>query len=120
MRKIQYWKIYTAILNREKLPRKIKKRILGKRLSKTKIKKLLKTVEVITSCKTMYQQPVIKPFLFCPKCGCKEYIGTGNRTGYPEHWEYFHCLRCWNVVAGIDNSPFVHVLETNEKSFELF
>lgn len=117
MKKIKYWKVYDAIRNRERLPRKIKKRVLGRKLSKSKLKRLLKTVEVIVSCKTMYQTPIIKPYLFCPKCGCRDYVGTGNRTSYPEHWEYFHCSRCWNVVAGIDNSPFVHALES--KDFEI-
>lgn len=112
MKKIQYLKVYFAIRNREKLPRKLKKRVLGRKLNKSKLRKLLKTVEVIDYCKTMYERPTIKPYLFCPKCGCRDYVGTGNKTGYPEHWEYFHCIRCWNIVAGIDNSPFVHALES--------
>jgi len=95
----------------EKNPRKIKKRILGRRLSKSKLKKLIMSVCVVKTFKSMYETPIIKPYLFCPKCGCKELVGTGNMAEYPEHWEYFKCLRCRYQVAEIDNSPFVHVLE---------
>ena len=94
MKKINHRKVYLGILDREKLPRKIKKYILGRKLNKSKLRKLLSSVVVKESCKTMYERPVVEPYLFCPKCGCKDYIGTGNRTDYPEHWEYFHCIRC--------------------------
>ena len=114
MAKIKWNKAFEAMYNREKLPRKVKKRLLGKRMSKGRLNKLLKSVEVIKGADTMYDAPEIKPYAFCPHCGCTGMRGTGNRTGYPEHWEYFHCLRCNEVVGYIDNSPFIHALECED------
>lgn len=100
-----------AIRYGQKLPRKIKKGLLGYRMSSCKLNRLLKSVEVIETFPTMFERPNIYPHTFCPSCGETSYIGTGNMTEYPEHWEYFHCIRCYTKVACIDNSPFVHVLE---------
>ena len=109
-------KYYFKLFNKEKVSRKTKKLYIGYKLGKSQLKKLLKSVVVEKTFKTMYETPIIKPYLFCPKCGCEEYIGSGNWAEYPEHWETFYCLRCNNEVAEIDNSPFVHVLEyINEK-----
>ncbi len=100
-----------------KLPRKLKKRFLGPRLSKKKLKILLSTVEVIEPPKNIFQAPIIKPFLFCPNCGCEKFRGTGNMASYPEHWENFYCLRCNHQVGEIDNSPFYHALQFPEKNY---
>lgn len=104
-------KFYWALANGEKIPRKQKKLILGKKLSGNKIRNLLKMVTLGNPITTMYERRQILPFAFCPKCGCKEYRGSGNLSTYPEHWEMFNCLRCHNLVGYIDNSPFIHVLE---------
>lgn len=109
--KINYNKAYYALKDGEKLPRKVKKFFLGKRMSKSKLNRLLKSVKVIDSATTMYECPTILPYEFCPNCGCTRNIGTGNMTSYPEHWEDFNCCRCRKVVATIDNSPYIHVLE---------
>ncbi len=102
---------YWALIEGDKLPRKIKKAILGKRMSKSKLNRLLKSVTLGDPIRTMYERREILPFAFCPKCGCREYKGSGNKTTYPEHWEEFKCLRCYNLVGYIDNSPFIHALE---------
>lgn len=116
--KINHYKVYRAIENDDKLPRKVKKYVLGKRMRKSQLKKLLKSVEVMKSAGTMYETPTIKPYLFCPHCGCTGMNGTGNLTSYPEHWEKFHCIRCHAVVAYIDNSPFIHALECKEYNYD--
>ena len=102
---------YRALINGEKIPRKIKEELLGEKLSKSKLKSLLKSVVVLKTAKTMYEVPVILPHLFCPECGCTRYYGSANMTIYPEHHEIFKCLRCHAEVGVIDNSPFYHVLE---------
>lgn len=107
-----------AIKNGDKIARKPKKRILGFRLSKSKLRKLLSSVKIGVKSKTMYETSEIHPFLFCPKCGCKSDFGTGNLTSYPEHWEKFHCTRCKNIVGYIDNSPFIHALECAENDYD--
>ena len=101
-----------------KLPRKIKKIVLGKKLSKSKLKKLLDAVVIESHANTMYETPNIKPYLFCPWCGCTLMIGTGNLSAYPEHWEKFFCGRCNNIIGYIDNSPFVHALECKDNNYD--
>lgn len=100
-----------------KLPRKLKKKILGERMKRGKLRKLLDSVTIGEPIKTMYETPNISPYLFCPSCGETGYRGTGNMTSYPEHWERFTCLRCHNVVGYIDNSPFIHALECKEYNY---
>lgn len=111
-------KHYWAYYHGEKLPRKIKKAILGKQMSKAKLTRLLKSVTLGPPIRTMYERREIYPFAFCPKCGCKDYTGSGNRTYYPEHWESFNCVRCSNVVGYIDNSPFIHALECPDNNYD--
>jgi len=86
--------------------------------SRSELKNLLKTVEVISPASTMYDAPKIKPYAFCPHCGCTSMRGSGNMTLYPEHWEYFYCNRCNKVVGYIDNSPFIHALECSDDKYD--
>jgi len=103
------YKAFTLYLE-GKIPRKDKKRLLGNKLTKSKISRLLKVVTTV-GVKTMYERPRITPFSFCPQCGCKHYYGSVNMETYPEHYEVFKCLRCNNEVGIIANSPFYHVLQ---------
>lgn len=116
--KINYQKVNISLMYGNKLPRKVKKHVLGKRMSNAALNRLLKTVKVIKSAKTMYESPVILPYLFCPHCGCTLSVGSGNKTEYPEHWEDFKCGRCRKIVAYIDNSPFIHALEHPECKYD--
>jgi len=102
-----------------RIPRKTKKHFLGVRISSCELKRRLKMVIVGDPIKTMYERVQFEPYGdFCPHCGHIGYVGTGNRTTYPEHWEYFHCLRCRSVVGYIDNSPFIHALECREHNYD--
>lgn len=94
-----------------KVPRKIKKALLDRKLSSCALKRQLKKVKVVETFPTMYETPTIEPHLFCPHCGETGFTSNGNMTTYPEHWEIFKCLRCKSTVATIDNSPFIHALE---------
>lgn len=118
MPKINYSKAYYALQNGEKLPRKTKKAILGRRIGKTKLNRLLKTLVLIKDNKTMYDRPIYNLPLFCPKCGCQKTISNGNMVAYPEHWENFYCVRCDNHVAYIDNSPYRHAFDYKYNNFE--
>lgn len=115
--KLNHNKICYAVENGYKLPRKVKKAILGKRISKCKLKRLLKSVKIIETANTMYERTEIEPFAFCPNCGSRSAIASGNKVSYPEHWEDFNCIRCGYLVGEIDNSPFIHALQC--KDFEL-
>ena len=109
----------TKFLHIMKLPRKIKKQFLGRKINKSKLKQMLKETIVGEPIRTMYERVEFTPHgEFCPKCGCKHYYGSGNRTAYPEHWEYFYCARCSNVVGYIDNSPFIHALECSHNNYD--
>lgn len=95
-----------------RIPRKIKKKTLGYRVSSCKLKRMIKEAKPGEPIITMYERREFSPHgAFCPNCGEKDYVGLGNMTSYPEHWEYFECIRCRKNVAYIDNSPFVHALE---------
>jgi transcription initiation factor IIE alpha subunit len=102
-----------------RLPRKIKKRILGIKISSCKLKRMLKETVVGKPIRTMYERVEFTPYgEFCPKCGEKSYIGMGSRAEYPEHWEYFKCIRCRSTVGYIDNSPFIHALECAHNNYD--
>lgn len=102
-----------------KLPRKDKKRVLGLRIGRQTLRKMIAETSLGLPIKTMFQRREAIPHgLFCPHCGCNGYIGTGNRAEYPDHWEYFKCMRCGETVGYIDNSPFIHALECAEENFD--
>lgn len=118
MTKIKYNKLWEAIRSQEKLPRKIKKHILGKLMSKCKLNRLLDSVTIGRGASTMFETADIQPYTFCPNCGCTKLRGGGNMSVHPEHWERFYCLRCNAVVGYIDNSPFIHALECKENDYD--
>ena len=103
MGKIKIYKAWDAIRASEKLPRKAKKYILGKRITKKRIKAGIAQIKIQEDGSILDS--------FCPSCGCISMRGTGNMASYPEHWEHFYCLRCNKEIGSIDNSRFVHVLE---------
>lgn len=114
-------KLLDWYLSGGRIPRKIKKKILGYKFSNCKIRRMIKETKPLASIKTMYERREFTPHgAFCPKCGERNYIGTGNRASYPEHWEYFHCIRCRKTVGYIDNSPFIHALECPENYNPIF
>ena len=107
-----------AFFDGDKVPRKAKKAFLGSRISKQKLKRLLKTVKIISRSKTMYEIANIYPYIFCPACGCTSMRGSGNMETCPNHREYFYCIRCHKIVGYIDNSPFVHALECADSEYD--
>ena len=94
----KFIKYYRRIKAGEKVPRKAKIMILGYRLSNCKLRKMIAKWKIGDS-------------EFCPKCGCEATSQTGNMVEYPERYVKYRCLRCGELVAMEDNSPFVHVLE---------
>jgi len=106
---------HQSLINGEKMPRKFKKRILGKKLNKANLRKKIEDFEVLKEAESLSNGAYYSHEPFCPKCGCTEYRGTGNMVPYPEHYENFFCLRCNYQVATIDNSPFVHCLEFEDE-----
>lgn len=115
---LRWKKLAESLTYGMRMPRKVKKRVLGERLSHCKVKRMLKETTVGPPIRTMFERREFYPHgAFCPKCGCKGYHGTGNATTYPEHCERFYCDRCHNMVGYIDNSPFIHALECKHNDY---
>lgn len=108
---------YITFDNRGKLRRKAKKELLGTLMSKTRLRKLLDSVQIIEN--KYPDESTILPYPFCPKCGCKETRSTGNMAEYPERWDRVKCARCNFIVAESDNSPYVHALECKENNYRI-
>jgi len=105
----EFWNGHRSLSYMEKVPRKLKKAILGKRISKSKLRRMLAETKII---KMKYPEPaMILPEQFCPNCGCNVSYVEDHGVPYPEIWIDDHCLRCHEVVGGADNSPYYHVLE---------
>lgn len=73
---------------REKMTRKEKKAIFGKRISRKQLR-----------------EEINAGYLHhCPKCRHKLVTrSTGNMTAYPELWEYSYCVACGLTISGADN-----------------
>lgn len=97
----------------DRVPRKFKKQWLGRRLNKSKLRRLLSTVKIIESGNGRDSNEVL-PYTFCPKCGCQSSRSTGNMAEYPERWDRIFCMRCNFLVGESDNSPYYHCLEFKE------
>jgi ribosomal protein S27AE len=120
MKQSRLYRAYREAFREEcKLPRKIKKIILGEKLSKRELKRKLNTFEIIKLPKTIYEAIEANQDLFCPKCGCELSMSTGNMVEYPELYEKRYCLRCGHLVEMADNSPFHHCLEFPEDGYSL-
>lgn len=111
------FKYLSMIHSGYKVSRKTKKKILGNRMGKSKLKQLLDSVQVITN--KYPESATILPYMFCPKCGCDKTRSTGNMVDYPELWVRAYCLRCGFLVGEADNSPLVHALECKEWNYKL-
>lgn len=94
---------------RGKLPRKAKKFILGRKLNKKSLKKLLDSVEIIYHEDSSSNE--VLPYPFCPKCSCAETRFIDHGVPYPEIWVDIFCARCNHLVCTSDNSPYYHCLE---------
>lgn len=105
--KLRYYK---RLYHGEKIPRKAKKIILGYRIGKSKLRRMINDVRIIYRPIRMWDSAGINCEPFCPNCGCELEYGSGNMSSYPEHWEVFRCCRCHSKTANIDNSPYYHIL----------
>lgn len=102
-----------------RMPRKIKKRLLGKRLNKSRLKKLLDSVRIIDHGDSGSHEVEILPYSFCPKCGCRQVRFVNMGVEYPERWVKIFCARCNFLVEMSDNSPYIHCLECKDDNYIL-
>jgi len=104
-----YYKYYSRLYDGQKVPRKAKKTILGRRSSKNKLNKRMEQTRIIYDIQTIFDGFGLSD-VFCPYCGCEEHTRSGNRAEYPDIWETLYCMRCGEKIAEADNSPYIHVL----------
>ena len=107
--KNKYWDFYDALLDGFKVPRKVKKFLLGKKLNRSKITKKIKTTIGIIH-NGNYEVDIINGE-FCLKCGCKLIKTENYPVEYPEVYYDCICVRCGNIVGGADNSVYYSELE---------
>lgn len=108
------WCYFDALYNGQKVPRKIKRKLLDRKLSGCALRRLIKSVSIIIQPdpeRPSYPYIEVLPYLFCPNCG-ESGARTLHRDGYyPEVYDTQYCLRCGKKVAEADNSPMIHVLQ---------
>lgn len=106
---MEIWQAYEKMRAGEKVPRKLKKAVLGLKLSKAKLRRKLQEVKI----ENKYPNPAtILPEPFCPECGCTATVSTNNMAcsdNYRDEWRRGYCLRCGFCVWEIDNSPVTHL-----------
>lgn len=95
----------------ERIPRKLKKAIFGKRMKRSKLRALLESVTTTEAEYDGHKYTKVEPFEFCPCCGCTLTHGGDNRAQYPEVWRTYYCLKCFFPVATEDNGPYTHCLQ---------
>jgi hypothetical protein len=108
-------KYITALKFKHKIPRKWKKVILGDKVSKSKLRRLLKSVQIVINNKPSESNEVL-PFYFCPVCGSTKSYIVDHHVEYPEVWYEEFCLRCGLNIGGADNSVYMHILEDINES----
>ena len=94
----------------EKIPRKVKKQILGLLPTKKALKERIERVKFDNSYGYLYPDDD-----FCPCCGCEHYRSTGNMACYPEKWFKYYCCRCGKMVSYSDNGLVWHILMEYKK-----
>lgn len=105
--RIHYRKAFYHLYAGDKLPRKIKKAILGYRLSSSKLNiKIKQWIKEGDETNT-----------FCPKCGCVGERMVDHRVKYPERWIDCFCSRCGYRVSWTDNSPWYHALDIIKEEY---
>ena len=93
----------------QKLSRKKKLRMWGRKVRGKKLKEMLSAMQIIRN--KYPQTATILPYEFCPKCGCRNCTSTGNLESHPCVYIRNYCARCGYMVAMADNSPLIHCLE---------
>lgn len=116
--KIKYSKAYRAIRFQDKLPRKVKKHLLGNLISKKELKEKLSKISKSNKCATQMLIDSEIESLFCPKCGCNESYTVNYACEYPEVWNESFCARCGTLIEMQDNSPCHHVLDAEDFRFD--
>ena len=102
--KIKWDLVYSGV----KMPRKIKKNVLGGKMSIPKLRKRIQAVKV----SEINSNEIELSDMFCPSCGCDRYRTVDHpEINFPEIWIEDFCLRCKKYVGGADNSFYKHVLE---------
>ena len=115
--KLNYNKLDKVDFDPQQMPRKVKKEYLGRKFNKNKLRKLLAKVEIVKYESSGSNE--VRPYSFCPKCGCQTIKYTGNMVEYPERYDKGYCERCGFLVSVSDNSPYMHCLEFKDNDYKI-
>lgn len=96
---MSWYELFRALEHSDRIPRKKKLAILGRKPSKKKIKETIK-------------QYTLEEFgTICPKCtGMASYF-ISHPVEYPEIWREQFCLRDHTLMAYADNCEWTRVLD---------
>jgi hypothetical protein len=110
-----YYGIFRYIKAGSRLPRKIKKCVLGYRMSKTQIKKHYNNSVLFVH---QYQSSTsLSVDVICPECGCYWTITENHGAEYPEVYITEYCARCHCLIGSADNSPTYLFYECDDNEF---
>ena len=91
-----------------KISRKKKKTLLGRKIPKSSLKKLIRVCVSHMKGKIIYESREVFPYPFCPKCGCKSQTTYGPVSGDPESLQQHDCSRCAYTVAQQGLGEYYH------------
>lgn len=96
---------YENLIAGEKISRKDKLFFFGRRMKKRDLqKKNDQLKESVLEVGHNY-------FTHCHKCGCEVTYTIDHEAPCPEMWIEYFCLRCHSLIAYVDNSPLILMLD---------
>lgn len=103
---------YRINFDGEKLSRKAKLALYGRRKNASKIFQRYQKLNIHRHPKNIFEWYEFSgsDALFCPRCGHDDCESSGNMVQDPELWDICSCSHCGLRVCVADNSPYIHIL----------
>ena len=105
MSKIKYT-VWERIGDGLRISRKAKKKILGVRISKNKLRLKIRQLKFDKDGEPNND--------FCANCGCGISRQSEQMAQYPDCYIIWYCIRCGSQTGSMDNSRYVSELEKIE------
>jgi|GEM_PF-4587665 hypothetical protein len=98
-------KAFYSLMNYDRVPRKMKLKLIGRKLRSKVIKKKMNDfMSLNPSDRTMDR-------FFCPKCGGYVTYQRSYPVEYPEEYNELFCLGDHELIGCQDNSPWYSAIE---------
>lgn len=98
-------KAFCSLKNHERVPRKLKLKLIGRKLRSKAIKKKMNDFMSLAPLdRTRYE-------FFCPKCGGSVSYLLSYPVEYPDEYNELFCLRDHELIGCQDNSPWYSAIE---------